>query len=346
MPQGSVLGPLLFIIYINDIFRSTDQGKFVLFADDTNIFVADESKFKAYELGNKVLDSIYKYMKCNLLHINYKKCCFMHFKPSRNDKSTDDQSLLKLNGLVIKRVIETKFLGVIIDDKLNWDAHISYLNSKLKCEIGKLHRMKYNIPGHVYKDIYHTLFESHLNYGISVWGGVSHRKLEPLFITQKKCIRILFGDNVAYDNKFKTCARTRPKESQILGKEFYELEHSKPLFNDNNLLTVFNLYKYHCQLEMFKIMKLSSPISLFSIFKVSHRRENLFITSTPSTAFIYQSTYIWNKCHKISKYNNIGFNSSIAQTKNKVKNSLLIAQKQYERDTWCSKNHDLTEFTF
>ena len=97
---------------------------------------------------------------------------------------------------------------------------------------------------------------------------------------------------------------------------------------------------------MFKIMKLSTPASLFSLFKVSHRRENLFITSAPSTSFIYQSTYTWNKCRKVSKYNNIEFTSSIAQIKNKLKNSLLIAQKQYERDAWCSKNHDLTELTF
>ena len=92
--------------------------------------------------------------------------------------------LLTLNGSVIKCVIETKFLGVIIDDKLKWQSHTSYLNSKLKCEIEKLHRMKSCIPKHLYKDIYHTLFESHLSYGISLWGGISQNKLKPILITQ------------------------------------------------------------------------------------------------------------------------------------------------------------------
>ena len=65
-----------------------------------------------------------------------------------------------------------------------------------------------------------------------------------------------------------TCVRTRPRESQKLGKEFYEQEHSKPLSNDNNLLTVYQLYKYHCTLELFKIVKLRLPISLYSLFNI------------------------------------------------------------------------------
>ena len=81
-------------------------------------------------------------MKCNLLHINFKRCCYMYFTPNRNDKVPNDGTvtlLLTLNGSVIKRAIETKFLGVIIDDKLKWQSHTSYLNYKFKCEIGKLH---------------------------------------------------------------------------------------------------------------------------------------------------------------------------------------------------------------
>ena len=314
------------------------MGKFILFADDTNIFVVEKSIQKAYEIGNKVLESVYKYMKCNLLHVNYKKCCFMHFTPNHNEKIPDDGSLLlKLNGLVIKHVKETKFLGVIIDEKLSWDAHTTYLNSKLKCEIGKLHRMKYSIPKSMYKDLYHTLFESHISYGISVWGGISYRKLQPLFITQKKYIRILFGDNEAYNNKFKTCARIRPWGSQLLGNDFYELEHSKPLFNNNNLLTVFHLYKYHCLLELSKIMNLNTPLSLFDIFKTSDRKANLFISPTPTKSFVYRSAFMWNTCHKFSKSNNIEFSTSTNITKTKLKNALLLAQKKYDKYIWCQK---------
>ena len=89
-----------------------------------------------------------------------------------------------------------------------------------------------------------------------MWGGVSKKKLEPIFITQTKCLRVIFCDREAYQDKFKTCARCRPYEKRILGSEFYRKESSKPLFKERSLLTVHNLYKYHCLIEMFKVIKL------------------------------------------------------------------------------------------
>ena len=99
----------------------------------------------------------------------------MHFKPRGRDHSTADDSLnLVLGRNIIKKVTETKLLGVYIDDtnKLSWQPHIKYLNSKLKCKIGKLNAIRNIIPSELYNNLYHTLFESHLSYGISAWGGV------------------------------------------------------------------------------------------------------------------------------------------------------------------------------
>ena len=234
VPQGSVLGPLLFLIYINDIYRCSTLGKFVLFADDTNIFVAAETKEQAHKIANEILNSVCQYMRHNLLHINIKKSCYMYFSPIKRKTvdNTENDLNLEIDGIPIKQVTETKFLGVIIDDKLSWTPHIDKLTKKLNSICGRIYRIKNSLPSQLYKQIYHTLFESHLGYGITVWGGVSINKLSPLFLAQKKCVRILFGDSEAFSEKFKTCSRSRPIQCSInkKGQISHEstLPHIKP----------------------------------------------------------------------------------------------------------------------
>ena len=277
VPQGSVLGPLLFLIYINDLCNVSKDGKFILFADDTNLFVAGDSRQEVYKLANEILQSISTFMKCNLLHVNAKKCCYLYFNPnSREDYSSVNKDLENLNlaidGSILRRVKTAKFLGVLMDNELSWKPHIEALNCKLKSACGRIYRIKNCLPHETYKQIYHALFESHLTFAISVWGGVSHRTIEPIFISQKRCIRMLFGNSEAYQNKLKTCARARPitctipkstplikpcshcnkikqknnkpaqpLRCQILGNEFYTKESTKPIFKQHDLLTVYNL---------------------------------------------------------------------------------------------------------
>ena len=129
VPQGSVLGPLLFLIYINDIIYCfhTDDIKRVLYADDTNIFITGSNKIDLITKGNEVLKTINKYMKSNLLHINLEKCCFMHFNPvkrlSNNNNNEQNGSefsseidyTLQINGTIIPEVQETiSFPGYLI----------------------------------------------------------------------------------------------------------------------------------------------------------------------------------------------------------------------------------------
>ena len=129
----------------------------------------------------------------------------------------------------------------------------------LSSSIGIINRIKDSIPISLHKNLYHTLFESHLCYGITSWGGVPESKLCPLFKIQKRCIRILFGNKEKYLNKFKTCCRVRPVEEQMLGQEHYEKEHTKPLLNKHNLMTVHNSYVYHLGMDTFKTLKYRIP---------------------------------------------------------------------------------------
>ncbi len=335
VPQGSVLGPLLFLIYINDLLNCSISALFVLFADDTNIFVSGETYQVAINRANEVLDAVSKYMWANKLHINMIKTCFMHFPPKGVTKkesyvpvSTGADKLL-LNGMEIEKLEQTKFLGVIIDDKLSWTAHINALFKKLKCVNGQINRMEKFVPKDIRRTIYHTLFESHLTYRISVWGGVSSNKLVKVFNAQKHCLRILFGDREAYLDKFKTSARSRSTGEQILGHEFYELEHSKPLFNQLGILNVYNQYNYHTLLATFKILKLHVPISLFFLFTISDRKETLLLLPKFSENFVFSASSIWNKfrgCPEASEITD--FNTGIGLLKSKIKALIVILRRQ------------------
>jgi len=360
VPQGSILGPLLFLLYVNDIVNcySESDCKFVLYADDTNIFITGPSKEKAFIKANKILRIISNYMKSNLLHINMTKCCFVHFQPKFTYDETcartrpftlgkDESRSIFINGQEIKKVSSTKFLGIIIDENLNWNAHRDHLVKKLRSTTGAISRIRKSIPSEYYKDIYSSLFESHLGYGITVWGATLQEKsCDRVFITQKHCIRLLFGNLEAYLGKQQTCARARPYYSQKLGSHFYEKEHTKPVFNRLKILTIQGLYKYFSITEIYKMMKLRHPYSLFSHIQLSRRdTSNAIILPSKSNTFLYKAAQLWNKIHKQIVPTDKGLTVSVKLIKAKTKAILLEAQSSHHTDQWTEHNFQIPSAT-
>ena len=210
--------------------------------------------------------------------------------------------------------------------------HTKNLKRSLSYATATINRIKDNLPDNLHKELYFTLFESHLSYCISVWGGAAQCHLTPIWMSQKHCIRILFGDKEAYLNKFKTCVRARPVELQALGTSFYEREHTKPLFKLNNILCMHNLYTYHSFMEAFKILKLRLPTTLYSEYHLAHNRHTRLITPSPSSNFLYKSSLIWNKISQKLKITD--FSANISLIKNQLKKALFHQQHIEQTVQW------------
>ena len=267
----------------------------------------------------------------------------MHFNPGKTPKNAPDpfDEPLLINGIEIDEVKETKFLGVTIDNQLSWIPHIKNLTKKLKYNSGMLNRIKDFVPQSHHKSLYYTLFESHLTYGITVWGGVADSILNPIFVAQKRCIRIMFGDKAAYLDKFKTCVRARTGDFLKLGSEFYMKEHTKPLFNTHEILVTQHLYHYHTILNTFKILKTHTPISLYSCYKFSQsqRRALQLITSFNSHNFMYKSGTLWNIFITSENLNEVNdFSVSFNWVKTKLKKWLFRLQKLGDQCEWADEN--------
>jgi hypothetical protein len=189
VPQGSVLGPLLFLLYINDLPLATaDTAIPILFADDTSLLVVDKSP---QILGTKLCDSlknVNKWFKSNLLSLNLSKTFSMQF---RTKKTISMTTIPTLNIYGIEEVTHTKFLGLEIDDVLSWDVHIDTVVSKLSTVCYMIRSIRPFMTLASLVNVYYSLFHSVLTYGIIFWGqATSTRKL---FIIQKRAVRLMTG---------------------------------------------------------------------------------------------------------------------------------------------------------
>ena len=295
-------------------------------------------------------------MACNLLHINLDKSCFMYFPPNRkfltieqsskisNKKTGKSKSIkeiqntglsISIASTQIKEVTETKFLGVWFDPMLTWNVHIKAIRNKLMSSITNIKRILPFIPVANHKNIYHTLFESHLTYCISVWGSARKSLITSLFVTQKRLVRYIFSDTETFMNNFCTAARTRPIDEQILGQDFYRKEGTKPLFHKNILLTIHNLYKYMCTNETAKIITIKLPTIISNGIAISQRNnKNIIILSNHRMAnnqFLHMSSSFWNFLVKKLKIPN-PHEISLSVLKYKLKNYILINQNSGDPD--------------
>ena len=207
VPQGSILGPLLFLIYINDIKKSIVHGSVKLFADDTTIFYKGTKMGDIQHLIEEDLTNIGNWLCFNKLAVNVSKSNYMVICSRQRYQSLPVQHLdIRLLGLPIVKTTKFKYLGVVLDETLSWKYHIETLCASLSHLINIFAKARYVVPRSIMKMLYFAMFHSRLQYCIESWGSADPSVLLPLIIMQKKIMRIImfkgFTDHTA--DLFKT----------------------------------------------------------------------------------------------------------------------------------------------
>ena len=153
VPQGSVLGPLLFLIYMNDLPLCLKASKAILFADDTTLYASSDDIAHLYKTVNHDLENLTDWFRANKLSLNTNKTHYMLFSHNRQ-LYPPDQYTIQIESNIIDRKNCCKFLGLLIDDKLTWSEHIAYVHSKLSKSLYAMNRSKYLIPSQYLKTLY------------------------------------------------------------------------------------------------------------------------------------------------------------------------------------------------
>ena len=194
VPQGSVLGPTLFLLYINDLPNSTDFFEFRLFADDSNLFHSfPPGVCIDLCMVNTHLNDVVKWCQANKLTINCSKTNYIIFSGRRASPSVTGSLSIKTN--VIDEVESATFVGIEIDKHLTWKNHISKINSIIRRKTGILLKLRRSIPRHILLLLYRSLIEPHITYGLEVWGSTYPSHLTSIHSAQKLIAKIVtFSD--------------------------------------------------------------------------------------------------------------------------------------------------------
>ena len=328
VPQGSILGPLLFLIYINDL-PSAANLKCVSFADDSNLLIQGDNLKELTLTLTKELEGVSDFFKANQLKLNAKKTKMVFFRKKSLPQDHQQMDVI-LDGVKLSHDDNAEFLGTIIDGTLSWEKHCTKIANKISRNNGLLNRVKHLLPPSSLKLLYHSFIQPHIQYALSAWGGCSAQNKKRIITIQKRAIRTI--------TKSYHTAHTEPRMKKL------GLLKLEDLYNLGNMLLVHDCFYGNAPTNIKNLVTkaqnadhnlrnhVSKPLDL----KVPS-----FKSRAGSHSFRQEGSGSWNKVS--------GEIRSIQQKgrfKNAIKNSILA---NYEKKAVCSNprcrdkgNHECT----
>lgn len=252
IPQGSILGPLLFIIYVNDLSKACEKFHPICFADDTTL-LGDLCKFgkSTREINNNVnkeLDLVSKWLLANKLSLNVIKTKYIVFR----EINTRKQNLsLQINGAELERVTTFKFLGLVLHENRSWTDHIAEISLKLSRTVGIMNKLRNFIPSNILQTLYNSLMAPYLNKHLLVWGKSPSSRPK---ILQRKAVRII--------------------------NKKHRLAHSNPLFKELKILKLDDMYTRQA-LKLYYRCEHSIAPKHFRSFLVTRRNATSYLQEHP-----------------------------------------------------------------
>jgi len=277
VPQGSVLAPILFLLYINDLVNVSSLFHCVLFADDTTLCSSDVNFSSLVSNVSAELNTVSSWMSANRLSLNVNKTYSLIF-------SNCDYNVV-LNPIIFNDSfvdIETrgKFLGLIVDNRLTFSEHISSICKKLSKTVGILYSIKDCVPLHLMIQLYYSLAYPYIHYCNLIWSNTYQVHLNPLIMLQKRLIRIITDSDY--------------------------LDHTGPLFEETGILTVNQIHIYMLSIYMFKMSNSADGIPTLDHnynTRYSNNAAPSFqrLTSGQHSA-LFAGADVWNKLPNSIKY--------------------------------------------
>ena len=189
VPQGSILGPLLFLLYVNDLGDCLQYTKYKLYADDTVLYLSTPLRYNYDELLNKDLLNMHNWCQENKLTVNLKKTKYMATASSSKKLKKLREAKITMGGVELQKTTEFKYLGITIDNCLNFNKHVSVLNQTVSHKIYLLNKIRWFIKEEDSINIYKTMILPHLTYGDVIYSATSKGNLKKLQKIQNRGIR-------------------------------------------------------------------------------------------------------------------------------------------------------------